>query len=120
MSEETAEDPSLGWTLEQARSLLNYLEPQLAAVGYHVGLMGSVLLRGESSKDLDIIIYPHNKMVQDIPRVHAVLVSLELKQQADIVNVLKTWKFRAGVTDSKHVEVWKTPGKKRIDVFFFS
>lgn len=47
------------WTLEQAIDAMRRLEAKLAPHGYHVGLIGSVLTKGKSDKDLDIVVYPH-------------------------------------------------------------
>lgn len=49
------------WKLNDAIEEIKQLEPKLAAVGFHCALTGSVLYKGESIKDLDLVIYPHNK-----------------------------------------------------------
>lgn len=46
-------------TLEQAIDICRELESKLDPIGYHCGLTGSTLYKGESEKDIDIIIYPH-------------------------------------------------------------
>src|SRR3954468_23467313 len=46
------------WTLEQAITTLRLLEPKLRERGAHCALAGGVMAKGESWKDLDIIIYP--------------------------------------------------------------
>jgi len=43
----------------QAIEICNEIEKKLAPIGYHCGLTGSVLHKGGSNKDIDIIIYPH-------------------------------------------------------------
>lgn len=48
------------WNLQQAIELIQTTEPIVAREGYHLGLTGSVLFEGESTKDLDLILYVHN------------------------------------------------------------
>lgn len=45
---------------DEALTLIRELEPKFAAAGYHLGLTGSVLYKGESEKDLDLIVYAHD------------------------------------------------------------
>ena len=47
-------------TLADAVKICREIEPKLRGIGYHCGLTGSTLYAGESSKDVDIIIYPHD------------------------------------------------------------
>ena len=54
-------------TLEKAVAFCRLIEPTLKANGYHCGLTGSVLFSGESSKDADIIVYPHDVSKQLSP-----------------------------------------------------
>lgn len=49
------------WDLDSAVKFIRELEPKLAALGAHCGLTGSILYVGQSLKDVDIIIYPHDK-----------------------------------------------------------
>lgn len=51
-------DPHI--TLEQAVSLIREFEPILNGYGIHSALTGSVLYKGLSLKDFDIILYPRN------------------------------------------------------------
>ncbi len=48
------------WTIANCFGVLQKVEQVAKQHGYHVALGGSVMYRGESSKDLDIIVYPHN------------------------------------------------------------
>ncbi len=48
------------WSLEDGITFVRELESKLAPLGYHCGLTGSVLYKGFSNKDLDVIIYPHD------------------------------------------------------------
>lgn len=47
------------WTRETAIPFLAALEEFFAQNGYHCALGGSVMYRGDSDKDLDVIVYPH-------------------------------------------------------------
>lgn len=49
--------------LEYAVAVIRTLEPLLAAAGYHPALTGSILYKGESNKDIDVILYPHDPKV---------------------------------------------------------
>ncbi len=54
-------DPLLNHiTLEQAVSFIREFEPILAKHGIHSALTGSVLYKGLSTKDFDIILYPRD------------------------------------------------------------
>lgn len=46
-------------TLEKAIEACIEMEAMLSPIGYHCGLTGSTLYKGESTKDIDIIVYPH-------------------------------------------------------------
>ena len=46
-------------TLEDGIRICREMEKILIPIGYHCGLLGSLLHRGQSTKDADIVIYPH-------------------------------------------------------------
>jgi len=51
-----------GWTLDEAIAFVKLLEVELAEkCDAHCGIVGGVLMKGESEKDLDVVIYPHKK-----------------------------------------------------------
>jgi hypothetical protein len=87
-------------------------------------MIGSVLHKGSSSKDLDIVVYPR-KVKDTVPEglvscVHAVLRQHGMTLMADRARVLKTWAKRGeGGGDEKWVEVWAIDNK-RVDVFILS
>lgn len=54
-------------TLEDGIRICRELEQRLVPVGYHCGLTGSLLYKGRSTKDADIIIYPHQRAEQLSP-----------------------------------------------------
>lgn len=49
------------WTLEEAIDLCRKIENELEEYGYHCALTGGVLYNGSSTKDVDIMIYPHSE-----------------------------------------------------------
>lgn len=51
-------------TLEEAIKVAREIEEKLKEIGYHCGLTGSTLYKGESRKDIDIIVYPHDSEKQ--------------------------------------------------------
>jgi hypothetical protein len=48
------------WTLEQGLAYIRPLEQQCFNMGFNIGLMGSVIHKGWSGKDLDIVAVPAN------------------------------------------------------------
>lgn len=47
------------WTIEEGISYVRKVEDHLRDQGFHAALSGGVLWKGSSTKDLDIILYPH-------------------------------------------------------------
>jgi len=47
------------WKINEAIETIKPFESIAAIMGYHVALGGSVMYKGESTKDLDIIVYTH-------------------------------------------------------------
>jgi hypothetical protein len=54
-------------TLEESLPFVRWLETQLIPRHAHCALGGSVLHRGWSEKDLDVIVYPHNQRTPKTP-----------------------------------------------------
>lgn len=46
--------------LDEALPIIRAVETAVAPLGWHVGLTGSVLFKGSSQKDVDIVMYPHD------------------------------------------------------------
>ncbi len=74
------------------------LEAHLAPIGVHVALGGSILYRGHSEHDYDIMLYPHNNGEQ-VPRERVkvlletlgyVRTSVSMKGSAGLPDVLVT------------------------------
>ncbi len=53
-------------TLEKGIELCREIEDKLKKIGYHCGLTGSILYKGSSEKDVDLIVYPH-KVSKQLP-----------------------------------------------------
>lgn len=103
------------WTRRAALIFLRKLESEL--VGYHCGMLGSVLHKGSSTKDLDIVIYPRNSLVNyDVGKVYKALNSLGLERLANRYRVAEEWR-KNGKADEKWVEVWMY-NDRRVDIFF--
>lgn len=56
LKDEATYDP---WTLEDGACFIRRWEEHAVKHGVHLGLTGSVLYKGFSKKDLDVIVYPH-------------------------------------------------------------
>lgn len=101
------------WTLNQACDLCNKLQDYLAPFGYGVGLTGGVLRRGESDKDIDVIVYPFKRLSSDFDSMYQSLSDFGLKF------IRLPNENRSYTDDGKRVEVWEFQGK-RIDLFFLA
>lgn len=108
------------WTLEEAVTFIRALEEPLRLAGWGIGLTGSVLFRGSSSKDLDIIVYPltsnANREPEDVYEVLKAyprrMTRLRTKEQLHEI-----WREK-GSDDEKHVESWTIDHVLRVDIFF--
>lgn len=100
------------WNIEQAVEFCRMIEPVAIAEGFHVALGGSVLIRGESKKDVDIFIYPHKTE-------HATKTAFDClieKFENLGVNNFKQADHKA-YADNKLV-FWSEYNGKRVDWFF--
>jgi len=104
------------WSLEEALALIRMLEPKLTQVGFHVALMGSVLIEGHSTNDLDLILFPHSSNRVDVESARLELTIAGLRPVISRARVAAAWE-REGSSDAKHVEVWAY-NDKRVDLFF--
>ena len=52
------------WRFPEAIDLIVRVQPTAHANGYHLGLAGGVLNKGQSDKDLDVMIMPLNNVEQ--------------------------------------------------------
>lgn len=69
------------WTLEEAVALVRKLEPTAIQAGYHLALGGSVLMAGQSDKDLDLFLYPHKTTECDDPERAIVLMGIYIVEE---------------------------------------
>lgn len=104
------------WILEDAIALIRSIDVDINDAGFAIGLTGSVLHNGCSEHDLDLIIYPRNSSEVSYSKLTAALIKLGWTIDIERPYVLKSW-FSKGSTDDKHVEVWRTPDDKRVDLF---
>lgn len=114
------------WLRDEAVAFLSklwdFIDPD-----YHVALTGSVLYSGASTKDLDVIVYPHTSPSDEHPnfnlegirsRLRAFgmtqrpKVEIEKMHPASCMEVTGSWRHRL-------VEIWEWQGK-RVDIFYFS
>lgn len=100
------------WTRDIALEVLKSLEDFLAKHGFHCALGGSVMYRGDSEKDLDVIVYPHNK------DSHMPIEELWTLICQSHFSVDKGGRCASSYRDSKIVYWLKTQTRKRIDFFF--
>jgi len=107
------------WSMFDAQTLVRDLEPHLNEVGFTAAVGGSVLRKGVSINDLDLILFPLSRYELQVTGVTPLWEKLEslgwtLVVTADAVHA--AWR-KEGSLDNKHVEVWNTPDGKRVDVF---
>ena len=110
------------WTIDSALTFIREIEPLLIKNGWYVGLTGSVLIKGESKHDLDLIFYPMNNGKVDRLVLYGTLdhsFGMTRKHDVSIVH-RKWWKGETYSADSKHVEVWETKDGRRVDLFIMS
>ena len=109
------------WTATEAIAFVNELENEFSNVGWHCALTGGVLFNGSSDKDLDIVVYPHQKIGAKplFHRVRRVLSTLGWCQVRTVGQLRKYWRSK-GLKDMKHVEVWLTPDDRRVDFLVLS
>lgn len=87
----------------------------LQSKGYYVALAGSVLTRGISNKDLDVVVYPESAPAHTHEKLRSHLEAFGLKLQVPVESVHRRWR-KLGSSDTKHVEVW-FHGQRRVDIF---
>ena len=100
------------WTRDEVLGIIEKLQPTLLP-HYHAGLWGSVLTKGQSNKDFDLIIIPHNALIRnDYAEIAGLLTAFGFtdRQTFDGLNRNPVY------NDSRHIEKWKYGGR-RVDVF---
>ena len=104
------------WSLAEGESFCRELYKFLAPIGYSVAITGSVLFKGKSFKDLDLIIYPLSTARVDVQQLRNALKEAGLRIWMEVDEVHEAW-LKKGSNDTKHVEVWRF-GVRRVDLFF--
>lgn len=108
------------WTLEDGRALAFKLEIALADKGWHVMLGGGVLHNGQSTKDLDLAVYPRSTAEKhDMADVWKAMKALGFRRKSDSRFTRGIWE-RLGSKDQKTVEVYRDDARRRVDVFYFA
>ena len=105
------------WSLTDGIDLARRLTRTLRPIGYHVGMTGSVLLRGRSANDLDLVIYPASTARMDRRALFKTL-STTGRMLYDRETTRAAWR-KQDAEDEKDVEVWEFDGKK-VDLFYLS
>lgn len=101
------------WSLEEAISFANALHEFLYPLGFDVALTGSILLKGVSEKDIDIIVYPLKKISSNYQEMLDNLPKFGLR-------FVRLPNHNLGYQDDgKNVQVWEYDNK-RVDLFFLS
>lgn len=107
------------WVLEEAIVLVQTLAGPLREVGWAIALAGSVLVRGESEKDLDLILFPLSTWGATVADAKRTLTTFGFVCVHSEDAVKRAWRCQ-GSKDTKHVEVWADARRRRVDLFFLS
>jgi hypothetical protein len=99
------------WNAIEALSLINELWEVCQAAGYHIALTGSLLKRGYSTNDCDLVLYPRHSLHTDYRPVVAIF-----KQYLNALSVKTV--LRPKDSDYKLVITLTMPDKRRLELFF--
>lgn len=102
-------------TLAQAIEICREIEEKLKPIGYHCGLTGSTLYKGISTKDIDIIVYPHQ--ISQTLRLSEIIAQIGLRTNMYPSQDCYHPKEIAPSTTDKLVVVGNYNGV-RVDLFF--
>lgn len=105
------------WHRAAALEFLSTLWAPLTVAGWHCALTGSVLYRGDSTHDLDVVVYPHHGEKVKLKQLHSALRGAGMHRHRTWRQVQKHWR-KVGSTDTKMVEVWMHRGR-RVDVIIW-
>ena len=111
-------DPTRRWSLNEALEFIRRLESFVVPAGYHVGVLGSVLVKGSSEKNLDLLLSPRDSTQQDRALLCEALLAAGLYPLLGVMDIHAIWR-RKGSSDRKHVECWLF-GRKRVDLFLLT
>lgn len=99
------------WTLTEGVALCQELDSLLRSYNAFIALSGSVLHKGWSIKDLDLVIIPLKKQLSI--QQHVAICRI-FASRFKFMGVCNTAKYK----DDKYVEKYQTKDEKRIDVIF--
>jgi hypothetical protein len=106
-------------TLEDAVQIAREVQEAVQSCGFHVALGGGCLHRGRSTKDVDLVLFPHKKPVRMLrSKLQRIAKYLELygwRKAKSAMQMRKKWS-ESGSPDDKHVDVWETPDGVRVDI----
>ena len=101
------------WTIHEVVDIIKKLQPTLLP-HYHTGLWGSVLTKGQSYKDFDLIIISHDSDVRnDYDEIADKLTAFGFTDRERFDNLKPFY------NECRHIEKWKYDGR-RVDVFNLS
>lgn len=104
------------WVIEEGIDFCRRLNKHLTPIGYVVALTGSVLIKGKSYKDLDLVVFPLSTVKTDELLLRHTLMNFGIRPWIPVEEVHERWR-KLGSEDTKHVEIWRF-GIRRIDLFF--
>lgn len=108
------------WTLVEGRELATLLEGALTHSGWHVALGGGVLHKGDSKKDLDLVVYPHSTATpHTMLSVQLAMEALGFRRVSSADATRDIWRD-LGSKDEKTVEVFRDKHRRRVDMFYFA
>lgn len=108
------------WTPGEGRAFARRLGRELAP-HYAIALTGGTLthVRGER-KDVDVIVYPMKNARWDLDEIRGLLRAAGLEPLLSADQMRRHWRRRGvGDLDGRHVEVWRTGDRRRVDVLYF-
>lgn len=104
------------WNTTTAVEFLRKLWTELERVGWHCALTGSVLYRGDSDKDLDVLVFPNSTATASLAKLRRGLQAAGLTPWRTNEQVAELWRKRpVDNQDNKHIEIWMK-GARRVDV----
>jgi hypothetical protein len=106
------------WTLDSSLKMIRELEQHTKPLGFSVGLTGSVLSCGTSNNDVDIILYPIDSSIFNLPAVWEKLIELGWVRKVSRGRVATYWELKLKSTDLKNVEKWTDPVGRSVDIFY--
>lgn len=105
------------WTFQEGVDFVRDINSHLQKANCHAGITGSVLYKGYSAKDLDLIIYPRDATKTSRSMAHENLIEAGLTHWIPTSTVHETWRSK-GSSDDKQVDIWITSDNHRVDIFW--